>query len=286
MRVPATDPQHPCYAGTPACLARQIFRPGRRFTVPGTVRLRVLRGGGPLRVATTLARPLAAVARRRPAREIVRPAGGAPVLALSLRAAAAGAGIARVEVEQGGTVSAVDPDTIPGLVKGARGRGTIRVALGAAPVARVRALDAAGNASPWADVALAAVPARAGATVSWDPGLGPFDAAATLLSAGQVVTVRGRTDPALAGAFVYFEAIGSALEAPEIQVAPTGRSPRRGPRRAPGCSRSASACPSPAPRTASTTGSSASRAGSAADTTTGPVDRGPSDTAVRGLRRR
>ena len=221
MRVPATDPQHPCYAGTPACLARQIFRPGRRFTVPGTVRLRVLRGGGPLRVATTWL-DHSPPSLRVTGAEIVRPAGGAPVLALSLRAAAAGAGIARVEVEQGGTVSAVDPDTIPGLVKGARGRGTIRVALGAAPVARVRALDAAGNASPWAEVALATVPARAGATVSWDPGLGPFDAAATLLSAGQAVTVRGRTDPALAGAFVYFEAIGSALEQPEIQVGADG----------------------------------------------------------------
>ena len=36
QRIPATDPQLGCRAGSPACLGRQIFRPGRTFTIPGT----------------------------------------------------------------------------------------------------------------------------------------------------------------------------------------------------------------------------------------------------------
>jgi hypothetical protein len=220
VRVPATDPARACRAGTPACLARQIFRPGRRFTVPGAVRLRVLRGGGALRVATRwLDRtpPSLTVAAAR----IVRPAGAPAQLALALATAATGAGVARIEVEQGGAITPADPDLHPGLVAGPRGSGTLRVPLRAAPVARVRAVDAAGNASAWQPIDLAAVPAAAGATVSWAPAGGTVQGVATPLGSGQVVTIRARTDPALAGALAELEVVGSA-EAPSATVGADG----------------------------------------------------------------
>ena len=220
VRVPATDPEHPCRAGTPGCLARQVFRPGRAFAVPGAFRLRVLGGGGAVRVATRwLDRtpPSLTVA----AAHLVRPPGAPAQLALGLRTTARGAGVARIEVEQGGAIAAVDADLSPGLVAGPRGRGAIRVPLGTAPVARVRAVDAAGNASAWAAVDLAAVPSRAGATVAYAPAAGPFAAVAPSLAAGTGVTLSGRTAPALAGAPVELEVVGSS-EAPTTIVAPDG----------------------------------------------------------------
>lgn len=220
-RVPASDPERPCRAATPACLGRQIFQPGRTFTVPGAFRLRVLRGSGPVRVATTwLDRtpPRLTIARAR----IDRPAGGAPELVLALRAAATGAGVSRVEVDQGGSVTGVDPDGVPGLVAGRRGKGTIRVPLGTAAVARVRLVDAAGNASAPVDVDLAAVPSAPAATITWDPPLSPHTERPTILAAGQVVTVRGRTDPAFAGLVGRFEVIGSAIDQPPLQIGADG----------------------------------------------------------------
>ena len=221
QRIPASDPRRPCFAGSSACLGRQIFGPGRSFTVPGAFRLRVLRGGGPVRVATTwLDRtpPELAVT----GAHVLRPAGGAPELVLGVRAAANGAGVLRVEVDQGGAVTHVDADGVRGLVAGRRGRGAVRVPLGSAPVARVRLRDAAGNPSAPIDVDLVTIGSRPGATVSWDPPLSPAPLTATALRAGQVVTMSGRTDPALAGAFVDFEAIGTDAPSPEIRVAPDG----------------------------------------------------------------
>ena len=232
IRVPATNPTRVCRAGTPGCLARQIFRPGRRFTVPGAFRLRVLPGGGALRVATRWldrAPPSLAVSAAR----IVHPAGSPAELELTLRTAAHGAGVARIEVEQGGVVTPADPDLSPGLVAGTRGRGTLRVPLGAGPAARVRAVDAAGNASAWQPIDLAAVPSEAGATVTWDPGPGAFEGVATSLAAGRAVTIRARTDPALAGADAELEVLGSS-ETPSAPVAADGTlaitwsAPRRG----------------------------------------------------------
>ena len=221
QRIPASDPQRTCRAGSSACLGRQIFAPGRSLTVPGAFRLRVLRGGGRVRVATTwLDRTPPALAVT--GAHVLRPAGGAPELVLAVRAAAAGAGVLGVEVDQGGVVTHVDADGVRGLVAGRRGRGTVRVPLGGAPVARVRLRDAAGNRSAPVDVDLATIASRPGATVRWDPALSPWRLTATPLRAGQVVTMSGRTDPALAGAFVAFEAIGTDAPSPEIRVAPDG----------------------------------------------------------------
>ncbi len=110
-------------AARSATRARRPASPGRSSApagasrCPGRFRLRVLRGGGPLRVATTwLDRSPPSLARDRRAD---RAAGGAaPVLALSLRAAATGAGIARVEVEQGGTVTRGRSRHRPGARRG------------------------------------------------------------------------------------------------------------------------------------------------------------------------
>ncbi len=220
QRIPATDPRRVCRAAR-ECVARQVFQPGRGFTVPGAFRLRVLRGGGPVRVATTwLDRtpPELTVA----GAHVLRPAGAAPELVLRLRAAARGAGVLRVEVDQGGVVAHVDADGVRGLVAGRHGRGTIRVPLGSAPVARVRLRDAAGHASAPVDVDLATTASRPGATMTWDPPLSGGALTATPLRAGQVVTLSGRTDPALAGAFVGLEAVGTAAPSPEIRVAADG----------------------------------------------------------------
>ena len=221
VRVPATDPERVCRAGTPACLARQIFQPGRQFTVPGAFRMRVLGGGGAVRVATRwLDRtpPRLAVAGAR----IERPYGAPAELVLPLRTAATGAGVLRVDVDQGGAVTSVDPDAVPGLVAGARGRGTIRVPLGAAPVARVTAVDAAGNASAPVDLDLAAVPSVPGATITSDPPLTGRPERPAVLAAGQVVTFSGRTDPAFAGPYGDFDVIGSADEPPPVEIRPDG----------------------------------------------------------------
>jgi hypothetical protein len=187
--------------------------------VPGAFRLRVLRGGGPVRVATTW------LDRTPPAltvtgAHVLRPAGGAPQLVLAVRAAARGAGVLRAEVEQGGVVTHVDADRVAGLVT--RGRGTVSVPLGAAPVARVRLRDAAGNASAPVDVDLATTPSLPGATVTWDPPLSAGALTATPLRAGQAVTLSGRTDPALAGASVDVEVVGTAEPPPEPLVAADG----------------------------------------------------------------
>ena len=122
-RIPATDPSVVC-SGTVECLARQIFRTGRTFSVPGAFRLRVLRersgdessGRGRsmgVRIATRwLDRtpPSLTVAAAR----IVRPFGAPAELALDLRAAAAGAGVLRVEVEQDGSSPASQRMPCPG----------------------------------------------------------------------------------------------------------------------------------------------------------------------------
>jgi hypothetical protein len=221
QRIPASDPERPCRAGSRACYARQVFGPGRSLTVPGAFRLRVLRGGGAVRVATTwLDRtPPRLVVERA---HVLRPAGGAPELVLAVRAEATGAGVLRAEVDQGGIVTRVDADGVRGLVAGRRGRGTVRAPLGGAATARMRLVDAAGNASPWVDLVLATLPVRQGAIVTWSPALGGSDATATPLAAGQSVTVSGRTDPALAGALVDFEAVGTADPSPELRVAADG----------------------------------------------------------------
>jgi hypothetical protein len=232
QRIPGSDPERPCRAGSRACAARQMFGPGRTFTVPGAFRLRVLGGGGPVRVATRwLDRTPPELTLR--SALIVRPPGAPPELRLDVGAVAAGAGVRRVEVDQGGAVTRVAADTVDGL-SGRRGHGEVRVALGAAPVARVRLVDAAGNASAPADVDLAATPSRSGAVVTWDPPLSPGQLTATPLHAGQVVTVSGRADPAFAGLPVQFEAIGTSESFPGLVVGPDGtfsltwRAPRPG----------------------------------------------------------
>ena len=143
---------------TPATRARRPASPGRSSAPAGASRCPGRSGCACCAAAGRCAsrRRGSTTRRRRSASTGARdraPAGGAP--AARAVAPRGGGGRRRSRASRSSraaTVSAVDPDTIPGLVKGARGRGTIRVALGAAPVARVRALDAAGNASPWAEV--------------------------------------------------------------------------------------------------------------------------------------
>ena len=151
--------------------------------------------------------------RRRAARRSSPGRGGA--IAASSCGGGRRARIARVEVAQGGAVSAVDADTIAAARRAARGRGTIRVALGAAPVARVRARRRGGERLA---VGRGDTRRRPGqgrrdrrlATRGSDRSTPPRRS----LSAGQAVTLRGRTDPALAGAFVDFEAIGRRSRSP------------------------------------------------------------------------
>jgi hypothetical protein len=125
-----------------------------------------------------------------------------------------------VEIDQGGRVTRVDSDDVPGLL---RGHGTVHVPLGAGLAARVRLIDAAGNASTWAGLDLGAVQSTAAATVAWSPPLGVAAASATPLATGQSVTVTGTTDPAFAGiGFVRFEAIGEHGTPADLPIAPDG----------------------------------------------------------------
>ncbi|MGD9694575.1 MAG: hypothetical protein AB7V42_02810 [Thermoleophilia bacterium] len=217
LRVPATNPAVAC-RGVRACLARQIFAPGRTLTVPGAFRLRVLTRGR--RVAVTwLDRtpPALTVA----GASVVRRPGAGAELTLDLRADATGAGVLWVEVDQRGTVTRVPADAAPGLVAGRRGSGAVTVPLVAgATSARVRLIDAAGNASAPADVALGALPVSDGATVSMNPAPGRFPADATPLADG-TVTVSGATTAAMAGLPVRIDLIGSSAQTEAI-VAPDG----------------------------------------------------------------
>jgi hypothetical protein len=205
LRVPATDPQVGC-RGTVSCLARQIFRRGRSLTVRGAFRLRVLRGGGPVRVETTwLDRtpPTVAVART----TVIRRFGTGNELVLDLRADARGAGVARVEIDHGGVVTRIDADDVPGLVAGRRGQGRVRVPLVAGAAARVWLVDAAGNVSPPVQVDVAAAASVSAATIGSSPAVGSASATAVPLADGQTVTVSGTTDPAFAGRFATFQAL-------------------------------------------------------------------------------
>jgi hypothetical protein len=202
----------------PDCVVRLLYRPGAKLVVPGVVRARVL-GGSPLRVRTTwLDRtpPELTVA----GSGVLRAPGAAPELTMDLRAGARGAGLLAVEIDQGGAVTRVAADTVRGLVRGRRGRGAVRVPLapGAASAA-VRLVDAAGNASPWAPLDVArSIP---GAAVQFDPPLGPSPLTAPQLTGARTVTIRGRTDPALAGEEVELDAIGTSTS-PRVPIAADG----------------------------------------------------------------
>ncbi len=211
LRIPATDPERAC-RDTASCLARHIFRRGRSLTVGGAFRLRVLRGGGPVRVETTwLDRtpPTVAVART----TVIRRFGAGAELSLELQAEARGAGVARVLIDQGGVVTRVDADDVPGLVAGRRGRGRVRVPLVAgAATARVWLVDAAGNASPPAVVSVTAAGRVPAASIVSSPAVGSAPAEAVQLAAGQSVTISGTTDPAFAGQVATFQPLGAGDE--------------------------------------------------------------------------
>jgi hypothetical protein len=83
----------------------------------------------------------------------------------------------------------------------------------------VRLVDAAGNASPWA--ALDVARSIAGATVQFDPPLGPSPLTASRLSGARTVTIRGRTDPSVAGYDVELDAIGTSTST-RVPIAPDG----------------------------------------------------------------
>ena len=222
LRVPATSPAKVCVAGR-ACLFRQLFRRGRTFTVPGAFRLRVLgRGpGGSTRVRTTWldrSPPELSVA----GASVVRRFGGGSELHASIGARATGAGVASVLIDQGGVVSRVDPDDVPGLVAGKRGKGDVRVPLApGAATATLRLVDAAGNASAPASLDLQALPAHAGATVGFDPAPAAFETRATQLPAGRPVTVSGVTDPSFEGLSWRLEVIGTAASQ-DLTIGPGG----------------------------------------------------------------
>ena len=87
----------------------------------------------------------------------------------------------------------------------------------------MRLVDAAGNASAPVALDLATLPGRrAERRSTFDPPLGDSDAAATPLAAGQVVTVAGRTDPALAGAFVGSRRSAWPRRQPDLAVGADG----------------------------------------------------------------
>ena len=89
-----------------------------------------------------------------------------------VRADARGAGLLAVEVNQNGAITRVAADSIPGLVRGRRGRGTVRVPLAAGAVsAAMRLIDAAGNASPWTPLDLSR--RVKAARVAFGAGAGP-----------------------------------------------------------------------------------------------------------------
>jgi hypothetical protein len=205
----------------PPCVGRYLYRPGRQLTVPGVFRMRVLRGS-PVRVRTTW------LDRTPPSLAVVDAGvaqpfgGGAPELAVSLRAAARGAGVLAVEIDQGGAVGRVAADSVPGLVNGRRGRGILRVPLvpGTAGAA-IRLVDAAGNASPWTPLDLSRrAPA---ARVSFDPPLAVEPRTAPRLPGPPAVTIRGWTNPAFAGlSLVGLEVIGRLSSQQQITIAPDG----------------------------------------------------------------
>ncbi len=103
LRVPAVSPTTTC-ASNVSCIGRQLFRPGRTITVPGAFRLRVLGPGpgGSTRVRTTWLDRTPPVLSLAGATVVRRFAGGDELVA-EVRAAAAGAGVAEVLIEQGGT---------------------------------------------------------------------------------------------------------------------------------------------------------------------------------------
>ena len=222
LRVPATSPERPCVAGR-ACLLRQLFRPGRTLTVPGAFRLRVVGGGphGSSRVRTTWldhSPPQLSVT----GASLVRRFGGDAELQVQIGARATGAGVASVLIDQAGAVSRIDPDGVPGLVAGRRGHGVVRVPLApAAATATLRLVDAAGNASAPAVLDLNSLLAHAGATVSFDPGLGADQTRATQLPSGRTITVSGMTDPQFAGLSVTLDILGTATSL-ELPIGPDG----------------------------------------------------------------
>ncbi len=200
-RVASRNPAVAC-TGLRACTARWVFRPGRTFTVPGTFRLRVLPMArrGVARVAVTwLDRTPPQVTVR--SALIVRRADGRAELQLRLTTSATGAGIATVEVDQGGAVTRVP----------AGGVAVVPLAPGAV-TARVRVIDAAGNASAPRDVDLGAVPSRAGAVVAMNPAPGSSRVRLTQVAAGPV-TITGRTSPEFAGLLVDLAVPGLAPQA-------------------------------------------------------------------------
>jgi hypothetical protein len=222
LRVPATSPAKVCAAGR-ACLLRQLFRRGHTLTVPGTFRLRVLgrAPGGGTRVRTTWldrSPPELSIV----SASIVRRFGGRSELQAQIGARATGAGVASVLIDQGGVVSRIDPDDVPGLVAGKHGKAVVRVPLAlGAPTATLRLLDAAGNTSAPASIDLQGLPAHAGATVSFDPAPVADQTRATQLPAGRPVTVSGVTDPSFAGLVWTLRIVGSATSL-NLPIEPDG----------------------------------------------------------------
>jgi hypothetical protein len=210
LRVPASSPHTVCFAGRD-CLKREFFRRGRTLTLPGVFRLRVLgRGsGGSTRVRTTWldhSPPALSVA----GASIISRFGGSTELRARIGARATGAGVAWVLVDQGGVVSRVAADEVPGLVAGTRGTGTVRVPLApGVATATLRLVDAAGHASAPATIDLQATPVDAGATIAFAPSLGADETRATQLPAGQAITVSGVTDPSLSGLVWTLSVIGT-----------------------------------------------------------------------------
>ena len=197
------------------CVGRFLYRRGARLSVPGVFSVRVL-GGSPVRVRTTW------LDRTPPALTVVSAAvrarvGAAPEAALSLRGAARGAGMLAVEVDQGGSVTRVPADFVPGLV--GRGRGEVRVPWVPGTPASVRLVDAAGNASAWVPVDLSRV--APAARVDFTPALGTDFVVATRLSGQRVVTISGATDPAFAGLSVILDVVGES-ESQELTIGPDG----------------------------------------------------------------
>jgi hypothetical protein len=187
------------------CVARFLYRRGTGLTVPGSFRLRVL-AGAPVRVRTTWldhTPPTLTVL----SAALRTPVGGAPEVAVSVRAAVQGAGLLAVEVDQGGTVTRVPADSVRGLV--GRGRGEVRVPR-LAGAAAARLVDAAGNASAWVPLDLSRV--APAARLAFDPPLGPDSVFATRLSGARVVAISGATDPTFAGLVAQFDVIGESEE--------------------------------------------------------------------------
>ncbi len=156
QRIPATDPERtvprrqPRLPRAPDLRSRPHVHGARRVPAAGAGR----RAPG----AHDLARPHAAAAGRRGRADRRGRRARRRSSSCASQAAAQGAGVLRVAVDQGGAVTRVDADTVPGLAT--RGRGTVRVPLGGAPTAQVRVVDAAGNASAPVALDLATLPGR------------------------------------------------------------------------------------------------------------------------------